>query len=171
MAICCSRGVAPTRKPVLRSCEVVPPFEAAMHTTAATVSAVSVAALPVWPNSTKTRQVNSSVATVMPEIGLRRRADFAGQPRGDGDEQEAEQHDEQRADEPFDAETQAQVRARPPAPRPAPGCRRCTTLQRQVALGARHARRLAFAAGRVGGQIAERAAQRAERSSAAPGTC
>ena len=45
IAICCNRGVAPTRKPVLRSCEVVPPLEAAMQTTAATDSAVSVAGL------------------------------------------------------------------------------------------------------------------------------
>jgi hypothetical protein len=29
------------RKPVLRSCEVVPPFEAAMHTTAPTERAVT----------------------------------------------------------------------------------------------------------------------------------
>ena len=41
IAICWSRGVAPTRKPVLRSCEVVPPFEAAMQTTAPTESAVT----------------------------------------------------------------------------------------------------------------------------------
>ena len=30
--ICCARGVAPTRNPVLRSWEVLPPFAAAMQT-------------------------------------------------------------------------------------------------------------------------------------------
>ena len=48
-----------------RSCSVVPPLEAATHTTAATLStALSVAALSVCCNSTYTRQVINSVATV-----------------------------------------------------------------------------------------------------------
>ena len=34
MATCWLRGVAPTRKPVFRSCELVPPLEAAMQTMA-----------------------------------------------------------------------------------------------------------------------------------------
>jgi hypothetical protein len=38
---CCALGVAPTRNPVLRSCEVVPPLEAAMQTTPAIDSAAS----------------------------------------------------------------------------------------------------------------------------------
>src|SRR6516225_2402920 len=70
IAICCLRGVAPIRNPVLRSCDVVPPFDDAMHTTAATVSAVRVALLSVRPSDTKARQVKSRAATVMPEIGL-----------------------------------------------------------------------------------------------------
>ena len=37
--ICCFRGVAPTRKPVFRSCDVAPAFAAAMHTRAPTQSA------------------------------------------------------------------------------------------------------------------------------------
>src|SRR6476646_7034726 len=70
MAYCCGRGVAPTRKPVLRSCDVVPPLDDAMHTTAATVRAASESALDVWPSDTNTRQVMSRAATVMPEIGF-----------------------------------------------------------------------------------------------------
>jgi hypothetical protein len=41
MAICWLRGVAPTRNPVFRSCDVVPPFEDAMQTMAPTESAVT----------------------------------------------------------------------------------------------------------------------------------
>ena len=41
-----------------------------MHTTAATDSAVSMAARPVLPSSKKIRHVSSSVAMVMPEIGF-----------------------------------------------------------------------------------------------------
>ena len=41
MAICCARGVEPIRKPVFRSCEVVPPLEAAMQTMPPTDRAVT----------------------------------------------------------------------------------------------------------------------------------
>jgi hypothetical protein len=41
IASCWYLGVAPSRKPVFRSCEVVPPFEAAMQTMAPTDSAVT----------------------------------------------------------------------------------------------------------------------------------
>ena len=41
MEICWNLGVAPTRKPVFKSCEVVPPFEAAMQTMPPTDSAVT----------------------------------------------------------------------------------------------------------------------------------
>ena len=34
IAICCERGVAPTKNPVFKSWEVVPPLDAAMHTIA-----------------------------------------------------------------------------------------------------------------------------------------
>ena len=70
IAICWWRGVAPTRKPVLRSCDVVPPFEAAMHTMPPTDSAVTYQLAPTQPTSRKMRQVRSSVATVMPEMGF-----------------------------------------------------------------------------------------------------
>src|SRR5580704_3468512 len=70
IAHCCFDGVAPTRKPVLRSCDVVPPFDEAMQTTAAIVRAASESALLVWLVSTNTRQVMSRAATVIPEIGL-----------------------------------------------------------------------------------------------------
>src|SRR5438270_3361310 len=67
---CCFQGVAPTRKPVLRSCEVVPPLDDAMQTTPAIDSAVMRYSGPTQPSTTKIRQVNSSVAMVIPEIGL-----------------------------------------------------------------------------------------------------
>jgi hypothetical protein len=38
--ICCARGVAPTRKPVFRSCEVAPALAAAMQTMPPTQSAI-----------------------------------------------------------------------------------------------------------------------------------
>jgi hypothetical protein len=41
MAICWYLGVAPTRKPVFRSWEVVPPFDAAMQTMAPIERAVT----------------------------------------------------------------------------------------------------------------------------------
>ena len=61
---------APTRKPVLRSCEVVPPFEAAMQTMPPIDRAVTKYGASVQPMTKKTRQVRSSVATVMPEMGF-----------------------------------------------------------------------------------------------------
>ena len=67
---CCFHGVAPTRKPVLRSCEVVPPLDEAMQTTPAIESAVRRYSGPIQPSRTKIRQVRSSVAIVIPEIGL-----------------------------------------------------------------------------------------------------
>src|SRR5438046_8296320 len=70
IAHCCLDGVAPTRNPVFKSCDVVPPFEDAMHTTAATDSAVSIAPGPVRPRIRKIRHTNSRVAMVMPEIGF-----------------------------------------------------------------------------------------------------
>src|SRR5689334_13350403 len=70
IAYCCLYGVAPTRNPVLRSCDVVPPLLDAMHTTAAIVRAVSIASGPLRPSSTKIRQTKSRVAMVIPEIGL-----------------------------------------------------------------------------------------------------
>src|SRR5215813_9409763 len=71
IAICWDLGVEPTRKPVLRSCEVVPPFEAAIQTIPPIESAVTKYGSGfVHPSSQKARQVMSSVATVIPEIGF-----------------------------------------------------------------------------------------------------
>src|SRR4051812_44441707 len=67
---CCFHGVAPTRYPVLRSCEVVPPFDEAMQTTPAIERATSRYSGPTQPRTTKIRQVRSKVAIVMPEIGF-----------------------------------------------------------------------------------------------------
>src|SRR5207253_10698566 len=69
IAICWLRGVEPTRNPVFKSCEVVPPFEEAMQTMPPIESAVTKYVGPVQPMMRKTRQVRRSVATVMPEVG------------------------------------------------------------------------------------------------------
>ena len=53
-----------------RSCEVVPPFEEAMHTTAATDRAISRCEESVQPRTKNIRHVKSNVATVMPEMGF-----------------------------------------------------------------------------------------------------
>src|SRR2546421_11446298 len=70
IAICWYFGVEPTRKPVLRSCDVVPPFDAAMQTMPPIESAVTKYGGAVQPMIKNTRQVSSNVATVMPEIGF-----------------------------------------------------------------------------------------------------
>src|SRR5258707_15882707 len=68
--ICCCHGVAPTRKPVFKSCEVVPPLDEAIHTIPAIDSAVMRYSGPIQPSNTKIRHVSNKVAIVMPEIGL-----------------------------------------------------------------------------------------------------
>src|SRR6266513_339651 len=70
MAICWYFGVEPTRNPVFKSCEVVPPFDAAMQTMPPIESAVTKYGGAVHLIIRKTRQVSNSVATVMPEIGF-----------------------------------------------------------------------------------------------------
>src|SRR6185503_11608378 len=71
MAICWFLGVAPTRNPVLRSCEVVPPFEAAIQTMPPMDNAVmKYGSAAVQPSIRNASDVISSVATVMPEIGF-----------------------------------------------------------------------------------------------------
>src|SRR5262245_48053894 len=70
MASCCHLGVAPTKKPVFKSCDVVPPLEDAMHTTAAIDMAVSRSGMPVKPKIKKIKHVNNRVAIVIPEIGF-----------------------------------------------------------------------------------------------------
>src|SRR4051812_34976012 len=68
--ICCERGVAPTRNPVFKSCEVAPALAAATQTTAPIDSATAAQACPVQPTSTNSKQVPISVVMVSPEIGL-----------------------------------------------------------------------------------------------------
>src|ERR1700682_167750 len=70
MAICCRAGVAPTRYPVFRSCEVVPPLEMAMQAMAAMLRAATLYGGVTHPRARKMSEVMSSVATVMPEMGL-----------------------------------------------------------------------------------------------------
>src|SRR6266550_2559779 len=70
IAICWYFGVEPTRNPVFRSCEVVPPFEAAIQTMPPIESAVTKYGGAVQPMIRNTRQVSSKVATVIPEIGF-----------------------------------------------------------------------------------------------------
>src|SRR6188768_4315345 len=71
IAICCRHGVPPTQKPVFKSCDVVPPFEAAMQTMPPIESAVTkYGSAAVQPSARNTRLVIRRVATVMPEIGF-----------------------------------------------------------------------------------------------------
>ena len=68
--ICWYEGVAPRRKPVLRSCEVAPALAAAMHTMPPTQRAIGWYMSSVHPSARKSRQVAISVAMVMPETGF-----------------------------------------------------------------------------------------------------
>src|SRR4029453_12558972 len=68
--VCWCRGVAPTRNPVLRSCDVAPALAAAVQTMAPTAGAIGALASPVQPSATKIVQVRISVAIVIPEIGF-----------------------------------------------------------------------------------------------------
>src|SRR5437868_5651206 len=56
--------------PVLRSCEVLPAFAAAMQTMAPTEMATGAYTSPVQPSATKIKHVMIRVAIVMPEMGL-----------------------------------------------------------------------------------------------------
>ena len=67
---CCRRGVAPTRNPVLRSCDVSLAMQMAMHTTAPTEMAATMPAVPVHPKPRKIRLVARSVPMVIPEAGF-----------------------------------------------------------------------------------------------------
>src|SRR4029453_15426762 len=78
--ICCELGVAPTRKPVLRSCDVAPAMAAAMHTTEPTQIAIGAYRSPVQPTATKIVQVRINVAMVIPEMGFAELPRWAGIP-------------------------------------------------------------------------------------------
>ena len=67
---CCRRGVAPSRYPVFRSCDVSPEIEAAIATTQPTVSAVALPSVSVQPSARKMEAVPSNDAIVMPLVGL-----------------------------------------------------------------------------------------------------
>src|SRR3954447_6158837 len=67
---CCRAGVAPTRKPVFRSCEMSPAFDAAMQTTVPTVRIAARADGSCQPRSTNTTETPSSVTSVIAEVGF-----------------------------------------------------------------------------------------------------
>jgi len=67
--ICWRFGVAPTRWPVFRSCDVSPAIAAAMQTIAPIVSTVTLASRPTAFAPNRSAQV-STVAIVMPDVGL-----------------------------------------------------------------------------------------------------
>src|SRR6185312_16689222 len=69
-AICCLAGVAPTRKPVFKSCDVLPALAEAMQTTPPIVMARAENAVAVQPITRNMAQVAMSVAMAMPEIGF-----------------------------------------------------------------------------------------------------
>src|SRR5438270_11078288 len=68
--ICCLRGVAPTRKPVFKSWEVLPAFAEAMQTTPPMVNARAMYGAAVQPTARQTAQVAINVAMAIPEIGF-----------------------------------------------------------------------------------------------------
>src|SRR3989475_7309920 len=68
-APCCGTGVDPTGNPVLRSCEHVPAFEIAIHTTAPIISASRLYAEPSQPTARKTAHAAIKTPIVMPDSG------------------------------------------------------------------------------------------------------
>src|SRR2546425_6535203 len=70
MAICWRRGVAPTRKPVFRSCDVFPPLATATAITHAIEIARTRSSICVQPSSRKMTEMAMSDAIVIPEIGF-----------------------------------------------------------------------------------------------------
>ena len=70
IAICWRRGVAPTRKPVFRSCEVLPPFATATAITHAIEMARTRSSIWVQPSSRKMSEIAINEAMVIPEIGF-----------------------------------------------------------------------------------------------------
>src|SRR3954469_5561874 len=67
---CWRAGVAPTRYPVFRSCEMSPAFDAAMQTTVPTVRIAARADGSRQPRRTKTTDTPRSVTSVMAEVGF-----------------------------------------------------------------------------------------------------
>src|SRR5258708_8905308 len=69
-ANCCFAGVAPTRNPVFRSCDVLPALAEAMHTTPPILIASAAKAEPVQPMTRNMAQDAIRVAIALPEIGF-----------------------------------------------------------------------------------------------------
>src|SRR5258708_39369248 len=69
-ANCCFAGVAPTRNPVFRSCDVLPALAEAMHTTPPMLIASAAKAGPVQPMTRNIAHVAIRVAIAIPEIGF-----------------------------------------------------------------------------------------------------
>src|SRR5881396_1748716 len=67
---CCLAGVAPTRNPVFRSCEMSPAFDAAMQTTVPTVRMAARADGSLHPQSTNTTETPRSVTSVIADVGF-----------------------------------------------------------------------------------------------------
>src|SRR3954462_9441473 len=67
---CWRAGVAPTRNPVFRSCEMSPAFDAAMQTTVPTVRIAARADGSVQPHKTKITATPRSVTSVIADVGL-----------------------------------------------------------------------------------------------------
>ena len=67
---CCFFGVAPRRKPVLRSCDVSPAIAAMMQMTEPMAIAPTMPSEPVEPLAFSAMVEMSSVAMAMPETGL-----------------------------------------------------------------------------------------------------
>src|SRR5438067_8562947 len=67
---CWRAGVAPTRNPVFKSCEMSPAFDAAMQTTVPTVRIAARADGSVQPHNTKATDAPRSVTSVIADGGL-----------------------------------------------------------------------------------------------------
>src|SRR5947207_666828 len=67
---CWRAGVAPTRKPVFKSCEMSPAFDAAMQTTVPTVRIAARADGSRQPRRTKTTETPRSVTSVIADVGF-----------------------------------------------------------------------------------------------------
>ena len=68
--ICCFFGVAPRRKPVLRSCDVSPEIAATMQMMEPIVMAPIIPCIPTSPVAFRINVAKSRVAIVIPETGL-----------------------------------------------------------------------------------------------------
>ena len=68
--ICCFEGVAPTKNPVFRSCDVSPAIADAIQTIPPTVMAEIIPVIPVIPAAFNIIVVNSNVAIVIPDMGF-----------------------------------------------------------------------------------------------------